>query len=82
VEANICGCHGGPAEIIGHGLSGFHIILTRLLHLWHCSLKSARRIQATGKKISDAGLQQIYERLVSQSVNVMKPFILRFLRLT
>uniref|UniRef100_U5FPZ0 sucrose synthase n=1 Tax=Populus trichocarpa TaxID=3694 RepID=U5FPZ0_POPTR len=62
VEANICGCHGGPAEIIGHGLSGFHIILTRLLHLWHCSLKSARRIQATGKKISDAGLQRIYER--------------------
>jgi sucrose synthase len=22
---NICGCHGGPAEIIEHGLSGFHI---------------------------------------------------------
>ncbi|KAJ6879975.1 hypothetical protein NC652_033342 [Populus alba x Populus x berolinensis] len=22
---NVCGCHGGPAEIIEHGLPGFHI---------------------------------------------------------
>ncbi|KAJ6873423.1 hypothetical protein NC651_032331 [Populus alba x Populus x berolinensis] len=27
-----------------------HIILTRLLHLWHISLKSVRGVQATRKK--------------------------------
>lgn len=71
VEAMTCGlptfatCHGGPAEIIEHGVSGFHIdpyhpdqVSTLLVDFFaKCKDDPSHWIQ-----ISEAGLQRIYER--------------------
>eukprot|EP00250_Pteridium_aquilinum_P014599 c22086_g1_i1 orf=234-2723(+) len=71
VEAMTCGlptfatCHGGPAEIIVDGVSGFHIDPYRGDE---CSEKLATFFETCQKdptfwtKVSDAGLQRIYER--------------------
>ncbi|XP_030543188.1 sucrose synthase 2 [Rhodamnia argentea] len=71
VEAMTCGlptfatCHGGPAEIIEHGVSGFHI------DPYHPDQAATVLADFFGRckddpshwnKISDAGLQRIYER--------------------
>lgn len=71
VEAMTCGlptfatCHGGPAEIIEHGISGFHI------DPYHPDQAAAILVDFFQRskgdpshwdKISAAGLQRIYER--------------------
>ncbi|XP_031277138.1 sucrose synthase 2-like [Pistacia vera] len=71
VEAMTCGlptfatCHGGPAEIIEHGISGFHI------DPYHPDQMAANLIEFFEKcskdpsywnTISDGGLKRIYER--------------------
>lgn len=71
VEAMTCGlptfatCHGGPAEIIEHGVSGFHI------DPYHPDKASELLLEFFQKckedpnhwnKISDGGLQRIFER--------------------
>ncbi|KAJ4849116.1 Sucrose synthase 3 [Turnera subulata] len=71
VEAMTCGlptfatCHGGPAEIIEHGVSGFHIdpyhpdqASTLLADFF----EKCKEDPSHWNKISDAGLQRIYER--------------------
>lgn len=73
MEAMTCGlptfatCHGGPAEIIEHGISGFHI------DPYHPDQAAAVMLDFFQKckedpsywnKISDGGLQRIYERFV------------------
>ncbi|GAV91439.1 Glycos_transf_1 domain-containing protein/Sucrose_synth domain-containing protein [Cephalotus follicularis] len=70
VEAMTCGlptiatCHGGPAEIIEHGVSGFHI---DPYHPDHAAtlmvefFQQCREDPSHWIKISDAGLQRIYE---------------------
>ncbi|XP_030454902.1 sucrose synthase 2 [Syzygium oleosum] len=71
VEAMTCGlptfatCHGGPAEIIEHGVSGFHIdpyhpdqAATLLTDFF----EQCKEDPSHWNKISDAGLQRIYER--------------------
>uniref|UniRef100_A0A0A0KTD0 Sucrose synthase n=1 Tax=Cucumis sativus TaxID=3659 RepID=A0A0A0KTD0_CUCSA len=71
VEAMTCGlptfatCHGGPAEIIEHGISGFHI------DPYHPDQASALLVDFFEKckedpshwiRISEGGLRRIYER--------------------
>jgi len=77
VEAMTCGlptfatCHGGPAEIIEHGVSGFHMdpyYPDQAAASMADFFEKCRDDPSYWKKISDAGLQRIYERLVSQSV--------------
>lgn len=71
VEAMTCGlptfatCHGGPAEIIEHGVSGFHIdpyhpdqVSTLLVEFFERSQKEP----SYWNKISDGGLKRIHER--------------------
>ena len=65
-------CHGGPAEIIEHGVSGFHIdpyhpdqTAERLADFFH----KCQEDPSYWNKISDAGLQRIYERLVVVSIS-------------
>ncbi|KAK9288969.1 hypothetical protein L1049_017440 [Liquidambar formosana] len=71
VEAMTCGlptfatCHGGPAEIIEHGISGFHV---DPYHPDQVAVTMADFFEQCQKdpsywdKISDAGLKRIYER--------------------
>ena len=72
VEAMTCGlptfatCHGGPAEIIEHGISGFHVdpyhpdeVAARMLDFF----ERCETDPSYWDKISDGGLQRIYERL-------------------
>ncbi|KAI3800923.1 hypothetical protein L1987_29023 [Smallanthus sonchifolius] len=71
VEAMTCGiptfatCHGGPAEIIEDGVSGFHI---DPYHPDTAALKTAdffqkcKEDQSYWLKISEGGLKRIYER--------------------
>lgn len=81
VEAMTCGlpcfatCHGGPAEIIEHGISGFHIdpyqpdkVTALLINFFeHC-----REDPSHWHKISDGGLKRIYERYnCPQNLNVV-----------
>lgn len=73
VEAMTCGlptfatCHGGPAEIIEDGISGFHI---DPYHPDHTSqllvefYEKCKEDPSYWNKISEAGLQRIYERLL------------------
>ncbi|KAJ9696556.1 hypothetical protein PVL29_008664 [Vitis rotundifolia] len=74
VEAMTCGlptlatCHGGPAEIIEHGVSGFHIdpyhpdqVATTMVDFF----EKCKEDPSHWNKISVAGLQRIYERFVS-----------------
>lgn len=78
VEAMTCGlptfatCLGGPAEIIGHGVSGFHIdpyhpdqTAEHMADFFH----KCQEDPSYWNKISDAGLQRIYERLVVVSIS-------------
>lgn len=61
-------CHGGPAEIIENGVSGFHIdpyhpdqVATTMVDFF----EKCKEDSSHWNKISDAGLQRIYERFVS-----------------
>lgn len=72
VEAMTCGlptfatCHGGPAEIIEDGLSGYHIDPYHPDQTAKLMADFFQRCQEDSihwKKISDAGLKRIYERL-------------------
>lgn len=71
VEAMTCGlptfatCHGGPAEIIEHGVSGFHIdpyhpdqVAETLIDFFG----QCQKDPSHWEKISGAGLKRIYER--------------------
>lgn len=71
VEAMTCGlptfatCHGGPAEIIENGVSGFHIdpyhpdqVATTMVDFF----EKCKEDSSHWNKISDAGLHRIYER--------------------
>ncbi|XP_059440363.1 sucrose synthase 2 [Corylus avellana] len=71
VEAMTCGlptfatCHGGPAEIIEHGISGFHIDPyhpDQAAALMVDFFQKSKEDPSHWKKISDGGLQRIYER--------------------
>ncbi|KAK2649532.1 hypothetical protein Ddye_017021 [Dipteronia dyeriana] len=71
VEAMTCGlptfatCHGGPAEIIEHGVSGFHIDPyhpDQTAELIADFFQKCQEESSHWNKISDAGLQRIYER--------------------
>lgn len=74
VEAMICGlptfatCHGGPAEIIEHGTSGFHIdphhpdqVAQVLVNFF----EQCQHDPGYWNKISDAGICRIHERSAS-----------------
>ncbi|KAF2325137.1 hypothetical protein GH714_023009 [Hevea brasiliensis] len=71
VEAMTCGlptfatCHGGPAEIIEHGMSGFHIDPyhpDQAAEILVDFFQKCKEDPSHWNKISDAGLQRIYER--------------------
>ncbi|ESQ37888.1 hypothetical protein EUTSA_v10028435mg [Eutrema salsugineum] len=71
VEAMTCGlptfatCHGGPAEIIEHGLSGFHIDPYHPEQAGNSMADFFERCKedpSHWKKVSDSGLERIYER--------------------
>ena len=71
VEAMTCGlptfatCHGGPAEIIEHGVSGFHIDPyhpDQASELLVGFFQRCKEDPSHWNKISDGGLQRIYER--------------------
>lgn len=64
-------CHGGPAEIIENGVSGFHIdpyYPDQAAELMAAFFEKCRDDPSYWKKISDAGIKRINERLVSRSV--------------
>lgn len=71
VEAMTCGlptfatCHGGPAEIIEHGVSGFHIDPYhphQVAELMIDFFEKCFNDPSHWNKISDGGLKRIYER--------------------
>lgn len=71
VEAMTCGlptfatCHGGPAEIIEHGISGFHIDPyhpEQATNLMVEFFERCHKEPGHWDEISKAGLQRIYER--------------------
>ncbi|XP_058082067.1 sucrose synthase 4 isoform X2 [Magnolia sinica] len=71
VEAMTCGlptfatCHGGPAEIIEHGISGFHIDPyhpDQAAEILADFFAQSKKDPSYWDKISNAGLQRIYER--------------------
>ncbi|KAF8392669.1 hypothetical protein HHK36_023018 [Tetracentron sinense] len=71
IEAMSCGlptfatCHGGPAEIIEHDISGFHIDPyhpDQAAMLMADFFKQCKSDPNYWKKISDAGIQRIHER--------------------
>ncbi|WRX11376.1 Sucrose synthase - like 1 [Theobroma cacao] len=71
VEAMTCGlptfatCHGGPAEIIEHGVSGFHIDPyhpDQTAELLADFFQRCKEDPSHWTKISDGGLNRIYER--------------------
>ena len=60
-------CHGGPAEIIEHGVSGFHVdpyhpdqMVTLLVNCF----EQCQKDPSHWNKISDGGLKRIHERSV------------------
>lgn len=74
MEAMTCGlptfatCHGGPAEIIEHGVSGFHIDPyhpNQAAELMADFFQKCKEDPSHWDKISGGGLQRIYERFVS-----------------
>ena len=76
-------CHGGPAEIIEHGVSGFHIDPyhpDQAAALMANFFQQCKEDPSHWNKISDAGLQRIYERLVS--INSSTLFSTGYVRLT
>lgn len=73
MEAMTCGlptfatCHGGPKEIIEDGLSGFHIDPyhpDKAADLMAEFFQKCTEDPAYWEKISEGGLQRIYERCV------------------
>jgi len=73
VEAMTCGvptfatCHGGPAEIIQHGKSGFNIDPyhpDKASDLLVEFFQRCKEDPSHWNKISDGGLQRIYERYI------------------
>lgn len=77
VEAMTCGlptfatCHGGPAEIIEHGISGFHIDPyhpEKATNLMVEFFERCHKESGHWDEISKAGLQRIYERWVFHGV--------------
>ncbi|KAM0966044.1 hypothetical protein ACFX13_022199 [Malus domestica] len=71
VEAMTCGlptfatCHGGPAEIIEHGTSGFHVDPynpDQVAELLTDFFDQCQKDPGYWEKISQAGLKRIYER--------------------
>ncbi|TQE06576.1 hypothetical protein C1H46_007818 [Malus baccata] len=71
VEAMTCGlptfatCHGGPAEIIEHGSSGFHVDPynpDQVAELLIDFFDQCQKDPGYWEKISQAGLKRIYER--------------------
>nr|XP_010938368.1 LOW QUALITY PROTEIN: sucrose synthase 4 [Elaeis guineensis] len=71
VEAMTCGlptfatCHGGPAEIIEHGISGFHIDpyhLDQAGAIMADFFERCKKDSGYWKQISDGGLRRIHER--------------------
>ncbi|XP_042518015.1 sucrose synthase 2-like isoform X2 [Macadamia integrifolia] len=71
VEAMTCGlptfatCHGGPAEIIEHGISGFHIDPyhpDQAAEHMVAFFERCKKDPSYWDKISGAGLKRIYER--------------------
>lgn len=78
MEAMTCGlptfatCHGGPAEIIEHGVSGFNIDPyhpDQVAAAMEEFFEKCKEDPSRWNKISDAGLQRIYERFVSLGWN-------------
>lgn len=74
VESMTCGlptfatCHGGPAEIIEDGVSGFHIDPyhpDRAATIMADFFEKCKEDPTYWSKISDGGLQRIYERSVA-----------------
>lgn len=72
VEAMTCGlptfatCHGGPAEIIEHGVSGFHIDPyhpDKTAALMADFFERCKEDPSYWNNISEGGLKRIYERL-------------------
>lgn len=79
VEAMTCGlptfatCHGGPAEIIEHGISGFHIDPyhpNQTAELLADFFQRCKEDPSYWTKISEGGLKRIYERFVSSNLLV------------
>jgi len=73
VEAMTCGLptfatlHGGPAEIIEHGISGFHIDPyhpDQAANLIADFFERCKQDPSHWVKVSEAGLQRIYEKSV------------------
>lgn len=73
VESMTCGlptfatCHGGPAEILEHGISGFHIDPYRpdqASELLVDFFKRCKDDPSHWNRISDCGLERIYARQV------------------
>lgn len=58
-------CHGGPAEIIEHGISGFHVdpyYPDQLSNVLVDFFEGCQKDSSYWNKISDGGLKRIYER--------------------
>ena len=58
-------CHGGPAEIIEHGISGFHIDpyhLDQAGAIMADFFERCKKDSGYWKQISDGGLRRIHER--------------------
>lgn len=58
-------CHGGPAEIIEHGVSGFHVdpyYPDQLSNVLVDFFEGCQKDPSYWNKISDGGLKRIYER--------------------
>lgn len=78
IEAMTCGlpsfatCHGGPAEIIENGLSGFHIDPFHPEKASEIMVNFFERCNQEGDywmTVSNAGLQRIYSRSVKETPN-------------
>lgn len=74
MEAMTCGlptfatCHGGPAEIIEHGVSGFQIDPyhpEQMAALMADFFQRSKEDPSYWKTFADGGLKRIYERSVS-----------------
>jgi sucrose synthase len=65
-------CHGGPAEIIENGLSGYHIDPFRPEKASEIMVNFFERCNQEGDywmTVSNAGLQRIYSRSVKETPN-------------
>lgn len=72
-------CHGGPAEIIEHGISGFHVDPhhpDQAAAVLADFLEQCREDPSYWERISNAGLQRIYERFVLCTYRLTNTYIL------